>query len=857
MRSCLVVLLCLWSIGVSVSQTPGGVAKLSFEIKDGSTHKPLTSVVCRVFTAEVKLYTYAISDSEGKLSVPVHKTDMLEFTHIGYGKLKARMNAYAVGKVNVVELTEQAVSLREVTIKAPPIRAKSDTIVYNVGSFVKRGDVHLEDILKKLPGVRVAENGTVSYQGKAINRFYIEGKDLLGSSYNQATRNMPIDAVAAVEILENHQPVKMLQGRRFTDKAALNLKLEKGHKSCPFGELEGGIGVSPAIWNNRLFLTQISGKNQLLVTGKMNNIGMDISDETKEHIDITNLDAYEPFMPSVLPGMAWGEALPQNRYLYNKSYSAGINYLTGLSADATLRLNVLLYEDHSSQTNHYEYRYGGVNEVNIAEMNNKKQQTLTILPILKYEMNGSRSFVSNELRYSFNSMSSFNTLVTNGTRLTEHVYSKPSYFQNYFSSSFFLGKQIVQAKSLLRYFNRKERLDDVSDSIAFYNVAERYATQSFVARNTLSASLPLWGNTLGLAAKVYYRDNLYDYAGSAHNRKLQLKFSPSYDISFGPETILSIDVPMEWFRVSLSSPQMENGGRSYFSFVPGLYFKWQLTDKWKFIFSASMSADNATADFYSPYVLRTAYRTEYTPNNEVFVNTSKRVMARIHYRNLATILFSSILVSYTEEKRESYVDYHYTDSITTRSLLRGDNHRRMLMLNATVDKSFIDAGVSLKSELSYNRTSYLLSQSGIQMNNQSNILAANLSAIYQRLKWMRLTVGAVGTVYWERNRLHDSDVLKSLVANASVYLFPIKGIDIKLKYQNYMNELSPSHYKTCGIFDMDVNYKMNKTWEIGSSVTNLLNTQSYTVTQNTGINRYYSNLPLRGREVLFRILWRI
>lgn len=93
------------------------------------------------------------------------------------------------------------------------------------------------------------------------------------------------------------------------------------------------------------------------------------------------------------------------------------------------------------------------------------------------------------------------------------------------------------------------------------------------------------------------------------------------------------------------------------------------------------------------------------------------------------------------------------------------------MLNATVDKSFIDAGVSLKSELSYNRTSYLLSQSGIQMNNQSNILAANLSAIYQRLKWMRLTVGAVGTVYWERNRLHDSDVLKSLVTNASVYLF--------------------------------------------------------------------------------------
>ena len=853
----LTILLCVCGISRTMSQTPNEAVRLSFEIRDADSHKPLISVACRVFTSEEKFYTYAISDNEGKLTVSIHKDDLLEFSYIGYKKLKTKASSYTVGKTNVIELSEQGVSLREVTIKAPPIRAKKDTLVYHVASFAKLGDTHLEDVLRKLPGIQVADNGTVSYQGKAINKFYIEGKDLLGSSYNQATRNMPVDAVAAVEILENHQPVKMLESREFTDKAALNLKLDKGHRSRPFGELEGGIGGTPIIWNNRLFLTQILGKSQLLISGKMNNTGTDLSEETKEHIDITDLDAYEPLLSPLLSTATNQETLSQNRYLNNKSYSAGINYLTSLSSDATLRVNVLTYEDHSSHSSNYEYSYGGVKEVNIAESNRMKQQTLTVLPIMKYELNSKNTFLSNELRYSFNRISSSNTLITNGKKLNEKIMSKPSYIQNYLTSAFTFGKQIIQAKSLLRYFNRRENLTDVSDSIAYYNVSERYATQSFVTKNILSTYLPLWGNNLELTTQAYYRNNLYDYAGSVRNDKLQFKLQPSYAISFGSGSSLSMDIPVEWSRIKLTSPKIDQADRNYFSFSPSIYFKYQFTDQWKLVFSASMNADNTMEDFYSPSILRTTYRTEYVPSNRVFINQSKRVSARLNYRNLATMFFSNLLVSYADEKREYFTNYQYTDSITTISFVEGGNHRRILMAHATADKSFTDAGVSLKSELSYNQTSYLLSQSGIQTNNQSNILSANISAIYQKLKWLRLTMGTVGTFYWERNNLYHSDVLQSFVTHASIYLFPIKGIDIKLKYQNYTNEISQSRYKTFSMFDIDVNYKINKTWEVGSSVTNTLNTKYYSITQNTGINLFHSNLPLRGREVLFRILWRI
>lgn len=845
------------SIGVSLSQNIENVMRLSFEIKDGNIHQPLSDVVCRVFTAEGYFYAYSISDNNGKLSISVDKNDIVEFSYMGYNKLKKKANCYTSNKTNIIELVEQNISLREVTIKAPPIREKNDTITYNVASFSKLGDSHLEDVLKKLPGIQVADNGTVSYQGKAINKFYIEGKDLLGSSYNQATRNMPVDAVATVEVLENHQPIKMLQGRQFTDNAALNIKLDKGYKSRPFGEIEGGVGCSPIRWNNRLFLTQILKKNQLLVTGKMNNTGTDISNETKEHIDVTDLDAYEPTLSPLLPLFSSIETLSKSRYLYNKSYSVGTNYLTSLSKDAILRLNILFYKDNSTYSNDYKYTYGGTKNVDINEINNKKQATLTVLPIIKYELNTSKTFISNELRYSFNKTSSFNTLTTNGIGLTEKVRSKPSYFQNYLTASFSLGEQIIQAKSLLRYFNRNEILNDFSESTSFYDVSERYSTKSFIAKNLLSTSILLWKNYLDIRTKVYYQNNIYNHIDNTRYNKLQLRLLPSYTISFGTDKILSIGLPIEWFRINLNTIHVDNRSRDISSFSPEIYFKYQLTHEWKFILSASISTDNNIADFYSPHFLRTAYRTVYIPNNNIFMNRSKRISARFNYRNLATMFFSNISASYTDEKRECHTNYNYTDTLTTISLIRGDNHYRMLMANATAEKSFTDAGFSLKSDMSYNQTDYLLSQSGVQTNNKSNICTANISSTYQKLKWIRATMGITGTLFWEKNDLYNSDVLTSLVANVSVFIFPTKSMDIRLMYQNYTNEISKSHYITCGIFDIAANYKINKNWEIGSSISNLLNTKDYTIIQNTGINTFRSHLPLRGRELLFRILLRI
>ena len=153
----------------------------------------LADAMCRVMNATGRLQGFKVADREGQISLSVRQEDVLTFSLIGYGKRKISVNNIQ-GQANqpiIVLLSPKQVQLKEVIVKLPPIRKQGDTLVYNVGSFLQKGDRHLEDVLKKLPGIKVAENGSVSYQGRAINRFYIEGQDLMGDNYTQLHATCP------------------------------------------------------------------------------------------------------------------------------------------------------------------------------------------------------------------------------------------------------------------------------------------------------------------------------------------------------------------------------------------------------------------------------------------------------------------------------------------------------------------------------------------------------------------------------------------------------------------------------------------------------------------------------------------
>ena len=855
MRRILLLFYLLTTSFTLFAQQEEALVQLTIEVRDSASLQPLADVMCRIVTPKGKMLSYKIADGRGNLSLTAHQEDALVFTLIGYSKRKINVADIhqTTNQPAIILLSSKQVELKEVVVKLSPIRKQGDTLVYNVGSFLQKGDRHLEDVLKKLPGIKVSENGSVSYQGRAINRFYIEGQDLMGNNYTQASRNMPINAVRDVEVLENHQPVKMMQGRKPSESAALNIRLDKNHKARPFGEVTGGLGIKPSVWDNQLFLTQVMKHSQILVSAKMSNTGKDLSKETKEHIDVYNLDAYEPLPQGVLSENISQEALPQERYLQNKSYSAGFNNIITLSKDVTLRSNILFYKDHAGYNQSTANLYGGLTPTTLETTEWMKQRTFRIVPSLKYEENSTHRFISDELKYSFGRLTNENQVVTNGIGITEQTRIKPSYIKNYLSSSFKLGKSMLQVRSLVRYVNRREELVTVSDSLPLYNVTEHFATRSTMTRNVITTSIPALGNDLDISLQAYYRNNSYNYQDDIYHRTFKLQGEPGYTWKYKKQSYVTFGLPMEWTRISLSKTENRLSVRNFIAFKPYLTLQQVLTSTLTLNFSSSFSADDNSLDFYTLKPLREGYRNIQVTGNDIYKSTYLHTSFHIRYRNLATMLFANLLLAYSDTRSEAYSHYEYNDSMTIMTWVRGNNHRHNTTISAMMDKTFIPIGLSLKVDATYNRGSYFVSQSGVMVNNHSHNAFGTLTTSFQKLSWMRLSAAFTAKYYWERSSIMKLDVLSSYTTNLSIYLFPKKKMELKMKFYNLTNEITDGHYHTCSLLDGDFNYKINNVWELRLSGTNLLNSKSYSITQNVGINTFNTFLPLRGREILLSL----
>ena len=199
---------------------------LSGIVTDQEKEEPLPYVIVMLKTDGGKsIFQYARTDEKGTFSIKTSTTQnrFLTFSLMGYESISIPL---VEGKKNYrVSLKPKLVQIKEVVVKAPKIRTKGDTIVYNVARYADSQDKTIADVLKKMPGIEVEKSGKISYNGKSINKFYIEGLDMLEGRYGIATNSLPQRDVTAIEVLENHQPIKALQESEFSEQAALNVKL--------------------------------------------------------------------------------------------------------------------------------------------------------------------------------------------------------------------------------------------------------------------------------------------------------------------------------------------------------------------------------------------------------------------------------------------------------------------------------------------------------------------------------------------------------------------------------------------------------------------------------------------------------
>jgi len=253
---------------------------------------------------------------------------------------------------------QRAIELKEVSVRVQKIRQSGDTLNYLVGAYQQQGDRVIGDMLKRMPGIEVSQSGGIKFNGKSITKFYVEDMDLLQGRYGLATNSINAEDVATVQVIENHQPVKSLQGRTLTDDVAINLKLkDKSKDTMAANVMLGGGGQSSdwqtAIGQNPLWTAEVVGmyfarRRQSMTLYKGNNTGDDVSQELTSHYSSINSVELYPFCPmnAVMPSSS---GLAQKRTFDNHSHLATMNLLEKIDKDTELSINVTYHHDHIRQ----------------------------------------------------------------------------------------------------------------------------------------------------------------------------------------------------------------------------------------------------------------------------------------------------------------------------------------------------------------------------------------------------------------------------------------------------------------------------------------------------------------------------
>ena len=208
----------------------------------------LANVIATV-ESDGAIESYAITNYEGRyqLDLPVNNTYVLSASFLGYESVAKSLTVPEDANDLQVDFTLKAMDnqLEGVEIVYEmPVTVKGDTIVYNADSFTSGDERKLGDVMKKLPGVEVNDDGEIQVEGKTVNKVMVEGKDFFDGDSKLATKNIPADAVDKVEVLRNYNEVDQMRGLgNDQDNVAINIKLKEGKKNFWFGEVTAGGGL--------------------------------------------------------------------------------------------------------------------------------------------------------------------------------------------------------------------------------------------------------------------------------------------------------------------------------------------------------------------------------------------------------------------------------------------------------------------------------------------------------------------------------------------------------------------------------------------------------------------------------------
>ena len=269
-----------------------GKVSVNAHIIDGSTTENMPQVTVQLFELPDTTFIYGtVTDNEGWFNikkVPVGEF-LLRYSFMGYSTQEFSFKTVKEDReraLGVFRLYEKSIMLTEAVIEdaLPPTQVVDDTLMFNVSAFrVPEGSV-LEELIKRLPGVEVDENGGITVNGRRVSRILVDGQEYFGNDQQMATKNLPVNIIRRIKTYQRQSDLARITGiDDGEEETVMDLEIKPNMRNGWLHNIDGGIGKPVGkndygewvkyLYSGRYTLNRFQANTQFSVNANTQNSG--------------------------------------------------------------------------------------------------------------------------------------------------------------------------------------------------------------------------------------------------------------------------------------------------------------------------------------------------------------------------------------------------------------------------------------------------------------------------------------------------------------------------------------------------------------------------------------------------------
>ncbi len=775
--------------------------------------------------------------------------------------------------------------LQGVVIKnsRPFLKTSGDTTGYKVSDYSSPQDRVIGDVIKRLPGVQVAADGKISYNGKAISNLYLGGDNLLDDKYNIATNTIPHGAVDQVQVIENHQPIKMLKDKVVSEDVALNLSFKKDAKLQLIGQETIGGGI-PGKYDENLNAMMFKDNYKAINYLKGNNTGFDVAEDLISHNVQSYLQRIDNNKPGTMlsTGTAGDPDLPRNRYLVNQSGIINLNNLVHLKKDVLLRAN--LYYLHDTQWQDYQKRaaiYLPNDTVNYSETQHNKRRPDILHGGLTLNINKDNYYLNDDFIADYNHNTSYSALATNGTPVNQVFKDNISDFSNEFNlMQTFKSNNIIELSSYInriaepenlaispglnpQYFNNGLPYNKLNQTVNvptwFTNNYLSYKIPSDYVTQTYRAGFSLQKQRLGSGLNATQVDNSVNAVTDSTRNNLNWSRQKLY-------TQAIFDFPGKVLKVNLTLPlslQQTNYSDGFFAvdkksthlyFNPRLFVKYQtgVENYLSLIYGIRNQTGNIT-DIYRGYILKD-YRTLLANNADLTEQRDQTAALGFNYRKAITLFFFSISAAYDHISANNISSSIVNNNIAQNIVLPFANSTNSLSFSGYISKYSFALRTTFSGGLSWQSSSSNQVQNNILLPYKTISVTENAGAETKVSSTLNISYKVIYNQLSSKSSAATSTTaIRSIFQQAAINYNPTERLEFKLAGDDYYTHTGTLNNQKYVFADASVRYKLKKLkTDFELSANNLFDTKKYNALYLSANNFTSNTYTIPGRIILLK-----